>query len=129
MGQFPNPDTQFKKGNPGSPGRPKGAVSPKEALRGFCMRELPEEVAEIIKQFSGLMPKSYAEALAAKLIGHALQDPDKALDAIKYAIDQLDGRAKQTVDTNHGVQGNVTDEDRQILERLNVPGATGDSAE
>lgn len=24
MGQFPNPDTQFKKGQPGGPGKPKG---------------------------------------------------------------------------------------------------------
>lgn len=83
MGEFPSKKHQFKKGNPGGPGRPKGDLSIVAALRRTLDQERPE-----------LKGKKIADAIAERLVRMALEGDFKA---IKELIDRFDGPIKQEI--------------------------------
>lgn len=112
MGQFPNPDTQFKPGNNANPrGRPRGA-SPTAKLRELLDRG--EINGQQIKD-----GKQVADLLAEVLLKAALKGD---IRAIQYVFDRVDGKALERVETS---EVNVEELDDDELRAIARPAGKG----
>jgi len=99
---FPPKETQFKKGNPGGPGRPKGVSNISYKLANYGELKSPAQVSEKIKEF---FPELTEENLTVdditwiKVRIAAMQGESWA---VEFIADRLDGKAKQAVDMTSG---------------------------
>ena len=114
--------TQFKPGNPGGPGRPKGARSVSDSLRRILdAREAKVELTLNTgkkKTINLKSDSSLAEAVAIAQIMQALKGNTRAFNAI---LDRTEGRPLQTIETTFGKPiEDMTDEELDILEGLGV---------
>jgi len=89
MGDFPNKETQFKKGISGNPsGRPKGVISFQDRIRKIVEEEISYEGVDGKKKKTKV-----GDALIAAMVKKVVKDDD--VGAAKLLIEHLDGKALQ----------------------------------
>lgn len=85
MGKFPNPDTQFKAGNPGG-GRPKGSISLSTIVRDYMMNPPDWEKVPVkgSEEFSKKYPKKAAAfALTEAAFAQAMEGDSSAREWLR----------------------------------------------